>query len=200
MATLEHVEKLRARANVSFEEARDALEACNGDLLDALILLERQGKTASPGDGGYYSSEPAEIVCRDAPNGNGGRHGKRGHYYDPNAEEGWRNFANFWKTLGRGLLKLLEIGSANHFEISRNGKLILAVPVTVFVILLVFFWWLVPVMLLGLFFSFRYTFRGRELGKDYINDAMNGAADAASAASDSFRKSARGNKGNERND
>ena len=36
--TLEQVEQLRAHAAVSYEEARRALEACDGDLLDALIL------------------------------------------------------------------------------------------------------------------------------------------------------------------
>ena len=36
--TLEQVERLRAHAAVSYEEARRALEACDGDLLDALIL------------------------------------------------------------------------------------------------------------------------------------------------------------------
>ena len=39
--TLEQVEALRARAAVSYEEARAALEANGGDLLDALIALER---------------------------------------------------------------------------------------------------------------------------------------------------------------
>ena len=34
--TLEQVDKLRERANVSFEEAKIALEQNNGDLLDAL--------------------------------------------------------------------------------------------------------------------------------------------------------------------
>lgn len=42
--TLEQVERLRAHAAVSYEEARRALEACDGDLLDALILLEREGR------------------------------------------------------------------------------------------------------------------------------------------------------------
>ena len=35
----EKVEKLRERANVTYEEARDALNEANGDLLDAMVLL-----------------------------------------------------------------------------------------------------------------------------------------------------------------
>ena len=47
--TLEQVEALRARAEVSYEEARAALEDSGGDLLDALISLERAGKLRPDG-------------------------------------------------------------------------------------------------------------------------------------------------------
>ena len=40
----EQVDRLRERANVSYEEAKIALERSNGDLLDAMILLEREGR------------------------------------------------------------------------------------------------------------------------------------------------------------
>ena len=44
MNEYEKVEKLREKANVSYEEAKAALEKCNWDLLDAIVLLEREGK------------------------------------------------------------------------------------------------------------------------------------------------------------
>ncbi|UQT50304.1 hypothetical protein M5E87_12800 [Flavonifractor plautii] len=59
--TLEQVEQLRAHAAVSYEEARRALEACDGDLLDALILLEREGRIP-PGGGRGAFYHPAR--CR----------------------------------------------------------------------------------------------------------------------------------------
>lgn len=43
-ATLEQIEMLRARANVSYQEAKEALEQCNCDLVEALIYLEKQNK------------------------------------------------------------------------------------------------------------------------------------------------------------
>ena len=49
MDKLEKVEKLRERANVSYEEAKAALEANDWDLLDAMVALEKSGKTDSPG-------------------------------------------------------------------------------------------------------------------------------------------------------
>lgn len=63
--TLEQVEALRARAEVSYEEARAALEDSGGDLLDALIALERAGKLRPDGAGAPFSPPgPAERMPR----------------------------------------------------------------------------------------------------------------------------------------
>ena len=44
MDHFEMVEKLRTKANVTYEEAKAALEASDWDILDALVLLESEGK------------------------------------------------------------------------------------------------------------------------------------------------------------
>ena len=41
MEMMEKVERLREKANVTYEEAKAALEETGGDLLDAVVLLER---------------------------------------------------------------------------------------------------------------------------------------------------------------
>lgn len=46
--TLEQIEMLRARANVSYAEAKEVLEKCNGDVLEALISLETQARLKAP--------------------------------------------------------------------------------------------------------------------------------------------------------
>ena len=40
--TLENVDLVRERANVSYAEAKEALEACDGDVLEAIIYIESQ--------------------------------------------------------------------------------------------------------------------------------------------------------------
>lgn len=47
--TLEQVEKVRSCTGASYEEAKAALEAAGGNVLDAVILLEQQGKTGPTG-------------------------------------------------------------------------------------------------------------------------------------------------------
>ena len=62
--TLEQVEQLRAHAAVSYEEARRALEACDGDLLDALILLEREGRIPPGGGrGAFFTGGAGAPAC-----------------------------------------------------------------------------------------------------------------------------------------
>lgn len=57
MSSAKTVEKLRERAGVSYEEAREALESTDDDVLDALILLEKKGKVSPPRVGHYSTGE-----------------------------------------------------------------------------------------------------------------------------------------------
>lgn len=167
MATLEQVEKLRERANVTFEEAKAALDATGGDILEALILLERQGKTTAPAGGGYYSS--------------GGAAGEQKS--EPQAEKkpaGGETFGGVIRHIGRFLRKLLHKGNTNSFLIYRYDQLQASLPITALVLMLVFMFWItIPLMIVGLFFNFHYRFSGPDLGKDAVNNAMDSAARAA---------------------
>jgi len=44
MITIEQIDELRKRLDVTYEEAKEALEACNGDMLEAIIYLEKTTK------------------------------------------------------------------------------------------------------------------------------------------------------------
>lgn len=45
--TLEQVDEVRERTGVSYQEAKDALENANGDVLEAIIYLESKEETSS---------------------------------------------------------------------------------------------------------------------------------------------------------
>jgi hypothetical protein len=44
MITIEQIDELRGRVEVSYEDAKEALEQSNGDILEAIIYLEKNGK------------------------------------------------------------------------------------------------------------------------------------------------------------
>jgi hypothetical protein len=191
MTTLEQVEKLRDRANVSFEQAKLALEEANGDLLDALIILERQGKTTPPQNGGFHSTtgttdttDASLTVCQEKRDKWESKQRKwdekHQKWEQKHYENGGKAFMEFLKQVGRFLLKLINIGNSNYLDVSRNGKTLISIPVTVLVLLLLFmFWWVIPLFVVSLFLNCRYRFRGDELGKETINNAFDSATDAA---------------------
>ena len=75
-------------------------------------------------------------------------------------------------------------------EIYKDGHRKLGMPITAFlVLLLVGFWVLIPLMIVGLFFDFKYRFAGPDLGKEIINDAMGKANNVAESIKNEFRSS-----------
>lgn len=163
MTTLEMVERLRERADVTFEEAKAALDEANGDLLDAIILLERQGKTNAPPKGGAYSDkaeEPEEEPCAD----------EKSKWKSMSGPEAFREI---FIGIGTAIGDMLHKGNTNYIEAIKKGKVVLSCPVTIFILLLVLgFWALIPIMILAMFFGWKYRFRGDELGRDDLNDVL----------------------------
>jgi len=173
MTTLEQVEKLRALANVSYDEAKTALDATNGDLLEAVIYLEKQGKVNAPTGGGFYSSEktadPSISICKTI---GGEKQNKCGN--------GGETVTTLLKKFGKFCLKMIQKGNANHFIVLKGEESKASVPVTALALLLIFaFWLVIPLIIVGLFFGFRYRFNGPDFMGKTVNDAMNDAADAA---------------------
>ena len=160
MTNLEMVELLRDKAGISYEEAKEVLEQTNWDPLEAVLLLERQGKT--PPGGKTYSTKAEQEEPR-----------KQARAEHSGARQGARR-------LGRAIGRLVRTGNANQFIVTRNDRELLSLPVTAFVVILVFtFWCSLVALAIGLFCGLHYSFRGPDLGKPTINDAMERAADMA---------------------
>ena len=185
MATFEHVEKLRERANVSYDEAKAALDACGDDLLEAMIYLEKQGKVVPPTGGGCYSTGVASGPAHTA-----GNDGRKGH-------NGGESFTDAVKRFFRWCGKIINKGNTNMFQVWYEDKIVTTVPVTVLVLLLVFcFWVSIPLLIVGLFCGCRYRFSGRELEKTPVNDFM----DTAASAADSIKTEVKNRTGNDKNE
>lgn len=173
--TLEMVERLKEKANVSYAQAKEALEYSGGNLLDALIYLEEKG--AIPRDeGAYFSTKgetpppppQADALPAQLPAGDGKTKSARPLR---TKKDGGRRFFN---TLRRWLID-------NELEVWRRDQPVTALPVLILVLLLCCaFWVTVSVLVLGLFLGFRYRFSGPDLERDSLNSMMGSVADTAS--------------------
>lgn len=145
--TLEQVEKLRARSDLGYEEARALLEQCNGSVLDALIELERRGRARPPqgGEGAWSSKGPSKEEARP------------GRKVVTVTGSTWENF---WKDLcclvGRGW-ELLRHCNAYRLQIDRRDRPLTYMPLWVLLVLLVVaFYVTAPLLALGLLLGCRY--------------------------------------------
>ena len=172
--TLEMVERLKEKANISYAQAKEALEYSGGNLLDALIYLEEKGAIPRA-EGAYYSTKsetpppppPAEPLPVRLPD----KAKKQKAPKQPRSGRG--GVRRFFNTLRRWLID-------NELEIWRRDQPITALPVLILVLLLCCaFWMTIPVLVLGLFLGFRYRFSGPDLERDDLNGMMGSVADTA---------------------
>ena len=182
MNHLEKVEKLKQRADVSYEEAKEALESCNWDILDALILLESQGKVKPPAAGTSAGSEHMEHSNESEASASDGQTREEPIHAlavcETKDKENKKGANGFFTKLGRAIQYLVTKGCENSLVIKQHGQAQFELPVIAFIILLIlFFWVVVPLMFVSLFFDFSYNFKGAELGKDSINRTMDQATE-----------------------
>lgn len=165
MDHMEMVEKLRAKANVSYEEARQALEQNDWDMLDALVMLEGQGKVKG-------AEEKKEYTTQETAD--------RSFFIHTDAAQVKSGFARVWDWIKLMVRK----GNANQLVVSRKGQELIALPITVAVLILIFLrvpHALLPMLILlfiSLCLGVRYSFRGPDIGAK-VNETMDKMQDKA---------------------
>lgn len=176
MDNLEKVEKIREKTGVSYEEAKSALEACNYDILDSIVYLEKLGKVKAPSVTSYTTTAPEESQefaraqesyensCKDTSMGEA--------------------FNKFFRWCGR----MVKKGCDTTFHVVRNGNKVMSVPVIVLVLLLLFaFWIALPLLVVGLFCDCKYSFEGFKSTTVDLNDMCEKASETCENIKNDFQ-------------
>lgn len=157
MDAFEMTEKLRTRANVSYEEAKAALEANEWDLLDALVYLESR-----------HGGEPAAE--EEQPK----KTKKQAYYaeaeYTTRSQKAKKRVTveasprGFLKRLLNFLRDMIEKGNRTYFEVYYKGGLFVELPLTAVIPLMLWaFKLMLWILLIGLFFGAKYRVAGDSL-------------------------------------
>ena len=152
----ELVEKLVNTFGVSYEKAKEALEASNWDAVDAAIYLEKDKDTAS------QEQEQEKVNCNP-----------KGSFNIP-VDEMKEAGCNFFKTCWDFL-------SLNTFVVKKSsGEVFLDIPIWLAALLLcAFFWPVVIILALVFVMGYRFSFSGPQLGKKHVKNTMNQVENAA---------------------
>ena len=182
MTELEKVEKLREKANVSFAEAKEALDKTGGDILDALIYLEKNGKVTEPAGGGFFSGADMPVQAETVTSSTK----STGSTSGGSGEE----FADLMKRFGAFCLKMFNKGISNHLVARKDGQQLFSCPVLIVILLAIFFFWIIGLLfVISLFCGVRYHFTGDDLGRDSVNSVMDGATNVVNDVKRTFADS-----------
>ena len=169
----EKVEKYREKTGVSYEDAMIALEACDYDLLDAIIYLEKLDKVKAPEVESFTTGEEQKTSTEF-------EQAQQTYTNDCNKVTFGQMMDKFFKWCGKVLKKSVD----STFIVERRGQTMITVPVLVLVIALILaFWVVLPLLVVGLFCECRYHFEG--IGD--INVNLNSACDKMADSVDNLK-------------
>ncbi|MCR5332022.1 MAG: DUF4342 domain-containing protein [Lachnospiraceae bacterium] len=166
MDMFEKVDKLRERADVSYEEAKDALERSNQDILDAMILLEREGKTRKEGNGFFSTGGNTDSAAYDEKQARKERIKENG------------------RTFGEKVKELFRKSTVNYLVIEHKGETLIKLPILAFILILLFAWYAAIIaVVVSLFCNCKYSFVGEDDLKA-ANDVCDKAGEIATQVRD----------------
>ena len=156
------VEKLKDKANINYEEAKNVLEKNNWDILDSIIYLEEIGRIEKPSVGVFYTNDSMNYSKEQLEVTSIVESKKNKEYKG--------NFQGIFETVCR------YIDDCNNIiiEIIRNNTVILKIPLTVVILLLLFtFWITIPLVIVGLFFDLEFYISAKKVNVDKVNKISN---------------------------
>ena len=149
---LARASKVHDACGASFADAREALEACGYDVLDAVVWLEREGRVAA--GSAHFSTSPEGADATEAQ----AMSQAQDDYERSTRHVGFeRALARVWGWVKRVAHKGMNVSLVAE----RRGRKVISLPILVFLALAVLaFWVVVPLVVLSLFFDVRYRFDG----------------------------------------
>ena len=177
MDNFEKVERLREKADVTYDEAKRALEACNWDMLDALIYLETLGKVKKSSVTTYHSSKAEEEKLHDVEK-------------TVRDEERKMKEEDCKKKIKNGWNKFIRVCTDNHFVVKHKEKKVIDIPLGAALVIFALGWHvLLILMLISLFFDYKYNIIGKNELKT-VNSAMDKVAETADKLKKDFAENA----------
>lgn len=169
----EMIEVLMGKAQVNREEAEQALENCNYDLLDAIVYLERRGKVEN--------NETTTIIEVKEEKKEEGKEKKH--------EESFGGIGEVVGRIFKFIGKIFKKGNENFFEIRKDNEKPIRISLTISILLLLLF--MPPTLILlviGLFCGYKYSLSGKKVNYEGVNSIFEEVSKSADTIKKDFKK------------
>lgn len=160
MDKLKLVDRLREKANISYEEAKIALENSNWDILEAMLYLEKHGKVNRPSVSIFYSNEYRESYTEH----------EEAHNNDDNINSDNSKSKDNFEGIFEAICKVIDTGNNIFLQVKKSNRVLVKIPLTVVVVLLFFaFWVIIPLIIVALFFDIEISLSSKRFDTDKID-------------------------------
>ncbi|MDR3597750.1 DUF4342 domain-containing protein [Clostridium sp.] len=172
----EMIKVIMEKAKVSHEEAEEVLQKHDWDLLDSIIYLERRGK---------FKNNETNTIIEVAEESK-----------KESDENRKKKIGGIGEIIGRIIKfigKAIDKGNENYFEIRKESKKPIKISLTISAFLLIIAFWPVAILLLvGLFLGYKYSITGPDINTDKVNDILDKASESADNIKDDFKEGYKG--------
>ena len=143
MDEFEKVEVLREKANVSYEEAREAIKQADGDLLEAMVILEKQGKVKTAAQTASAAQTTAQSVYRTASEA-----GAQNINVETSAAKAKNPEDGFFNKVGKAMDKGIRYLAENYVLVTRKEETVIKIPIWIGILALIALWGLLPIVII----------------------------------------------------
>lgn len=182
MDRLKAINKLRDKADISYEEANSVLENNNWDVLDSIVYLEKHKKIKAPSVSIFYTNEFKDNCTNQEEAVAIIKNTRKNNF----KEDG--DFHGLFQTI----CQIIDTCNNIFLEINQKGRRLLKIPVTVIIVLILFaFWIIIPLVVVGLFFDVGFLVSSKRISRDKIdkiNKAFNQMSKKVKDIKDKFKK------------
>lgn len=199
MDNLEMVEKLVEKTGVCYADAKEALESSEWDLLDAVIYLEKAGKTEKK-SGTYttveqkrFTEESPEIKVDPMDVQQPGEDNKK-YYYQGEQKKSESKTNKVLHKIKRFLLDNKLVARNN------DGREVFTIPVVIaLIVFIAAFHIAIILLILSLIMGYHYSFIGPNLGKESVNRAAESVGDMVNEFGNDIREKRENKKEEQKN-
>lgn len=171
------VDKLQHKTNISYEEAKDALENSNWDILDAMLYLEKCNIIEKPS---------ISIFCTNEHTNNSANHGE---VMNISENTQGNNKKNTHEGIFEAVCKAIDTCNNIFIEIKKSGRILLKLPLTVIILLFLFtFWLIIPLTIVALFFDIEFLVSAKRINIDKVNKVLSDLSMKIQIIKNKFKK------------
>ncbi|WP_315121299.1 DUF4342 domain-containing protein [uncultured Clostridium sp.] len=174
MEELKLIDKLKEKTNISYEEAKTALENSNWNILDALLHLEENGKVEKPSVSIFYTNEA--------------RYSEKREEIIKNEKKKYEN-NNSFQGIFEIICKYIDTWNNIFLEIKKKDRIFLKIPLTVVIVLSFFmFWIIIPLIVVGLFLDMEFYVSSKRINTDKANKVISEISENVKTIKGKFKK------------